>query len=132
MKHSVVLIDDNPDSSAAYAEGLSASGFVVTSAAGARAALSAIKYELPDVVVLDWLMTEMRGDELLEVLASNSKTRHVPVLFLSNFPFDEPLVAGATMADQIIGWLVKSRTTPQDLANQLLIALDGLKTRASP
>lgn len=124
-KHTVLLVDDDPDVSRMYAEGLSAAGFVVTVAANARAALSAIKYELPEVVVLDWQMPEMRGDELLDLLARDGTTRNLPVLFLSNFPSDRLRAAGADAARQTIGWLVKSKTTPHDLANRLLIAVDG-------
>ena len=110
-KPSVLLVDDDPTVSAMFGLGLAAAGFAVTDAASARAALGAIEHDLPDVIVLDWQMPGMRGDELLDVLRQNKETSDVRVLFLSNFPRDDPHVAGAVVAGSPIVWLVKSQNT---------------------
>lgn len=92
--------------------GLIAAGYAVTTAGSARAALEAIAGEMPDVLVVDWLMPEMRGDELLELIRDDRETRGLRVMFLSNYPRDDPNVAGAVVAGEAIPWLTKSRTTP--------------------
>lgn len=99
--------------------GLIAAGYAVTTAGSARAALEAIAGEMPDVLVVDWLMPEMRGDELLELIRDDRETRGLRVMFLSNYPRDDPNVAGAVVAGEAIPWLTKSRTTPRDLAEQV-------------
>ncbi len=131
-KQNVLLVDDDPAVSGMYQAGLTAAGFAVTVAGSAQAALMAIRHEHPDVAVLDWQMPEMRGDELLDVLRQDADTRELRVLFLSNFPADDPLVAGAIVCGRPIRWLVKSRTTPQDLAGYIIAALDGPSTPPTP
>ena len=116
-----------------YGLGLAAAGFVVTEAASARAALGSIEHEVPDVIVLDWQMPRMRGDELLEVLRRNEETRHVAVVFLSNFPKHDPRVAGVVGAGSPIRWLVKSETTPKKLAEVVAKTIDmSLGSPTSP
>ncbi|GAB5097642.1 hypothetical protein YK56LOC_33580 [Caballeronia sp. HLA56] len=41
---------------------------------------------MPDVIVSDWQMPEMNGDELLNHLKSNDRLRHIPVIAISATP----------------------------------------------
>lgn len=130
---SVLLVDDDPAASSMYGLGLAAAGFLVTEAGSARAALVSIEQEVPDVIIVDWLMPHMRGDELLEVLRQNEDTDDVAVLFLSNFPKHDPRVAGVVVAGSEMQWLVKSETTPAKLANVVSKMIDiGRRSPTSP
>ena len=47
------------------------------------AALKSVQAQLPDLILLDIHMPEMDGYEACRQLKSDSRTRHIPVLFVS-------------------------------------------------
>lgn len=55
----------------------------VVTAAGGVEALAAVDRALPDVILMDYLMPGMNGDEVLEILQSSHATRNIPVVFLT-------------------------------------------------
>jgi CheY-like chemotaxis protein len=40
------------------------------------------KYQ-PDLILLDWVIPRMAGDEVFRVLRADPKTRHIPVMMMS-------------------------------------------------
>ena len=47
-------------------------------------ALSAVEQEMPDVILLDILLSGIDGFEILKRLKENAKVKHIPVILLSN------------------------------------------------
>lgn len=48
-----------------------------------RKALDLARDMLPDLILLDIMMPEMTGYEVLEILSQQSETRHIPVIFVT-------------------------------------------------
>lgn len=71
------------------------------------------------MAILDWDLPDIRGDLLFRMLRANRKTRHVPVMFLSNYRHSETKIAGAIMDGEQVPWLVKAETTPAELSAQV-------------
>jgi CheY-like chemotaxis protein len=118
----VLLVDDDFAVANMYLTGLEHAGLSVTTAGSGKAALAAIAYEVPDVVVIDWNLPGMRGDELLAVLRDNPRTARLPVLFLSVFAADEVRPMRLVREERSM-WLTKTKTTPARLAEHVLNAL---------
>jgi CheY-like chemotaxis protein len=59
----------------------------------------------PDVIVLDFEMPGMNGDEVLKVLRSSLTTRSIPVVFLTGIDNEEEL--NALIAAGAVGYIVK-------------------------
>ncbi|HET9782149.1 MAG TPA: response regulator [Candidatus Dormibacteraeota bacterium] len=124
----VLLVDDDPAMTEMYRLGLEAQGFNVTVLNDSLALNEKVEADRPDIVVLDWEMPGVRGDEALERLRKTETGRDVPVFMLSNFPgtrdgaIDRAFHAGA------IAWLEKVNTTPSILAVRLREALDTPRT----
>lgn len=57
--------------------------FRVTCAYNGREAIEKMKKQSPDLIILDILMPEMDGFEVIEALKSNPLTRHIPVIILT-------------------------------------------------
>lgn len=128
----VLLIDDDPALADMYRFGLERRGFDVTVLPEAGDLNDQVEALRPDIVVLDWELPGVNGDEALERLRETDRGLLVPVFMLSNFPgtsdgaIDRAFRAGA------IAWLQKVRTTPTQLAEKIAEALGvGVDQRAA-
>jgi CheY-like chemotaxis protein len=120
---SVILVDDDVAATEMYRTGLEHDGFAVTAVHDAAALFEAMSIRLPDVVVLDWQLPGMKGDEILQRIRLDDRARALPVVMLSNYPaqkdgqIDRVFMAGA------LAWLEKVNTSPTLLAEKLKEAL---------
>ena len=79
----VLVVDDDADNRETLCEVLSDEGYSVRAAPGGREARALLEGGLrPDLVLLDLMMPEMSGDELLAWLRT-SEARAVPVVVMS-------------------------------------------------
>jgi two-component system phosphate regulon response regulator PhoB len=62
---------------------LAQAGDEVIQATSAEAALDSIRGELPDVVILDWMLPKMSGLALARHLRSERRTRALPIILLT-------------------------------------------------
>lgn len=96
----VLIVEDEPDTAEMFAEMMRLSGFRVLKAYGGENALSILSQETPDAIVLDMMMPEMSGLDLLGRLRQQPATRKLPVVVVSakSLPTDmkNGLQAGAT------------------------------------
>ena len=79
----VVIIEDEPDAAEMLAEMMRVSGFRVVKSHLSSPALQIISNEMPDVVILDIMMPEMSGLEVLRFLRQDPKTAAIPVVVVS-------------------------------------------------
>jgi len=96
----VLIVEDDPNVRRLYALGLNRHGFEVKLAANGAEAIERINAEKPDIVLLDWLMPLMDGNEVLGKLGENGN-RSVPVIVISGQPAPE------TLPPRIRCWLTK-------------------------
>ncbi len=67
----ILLVEDEPDLADAVARELAAEGYRVVKAADGPAALQLFASENPELVILDWMLPEMDGLEVLRRLRQN-------------------------------------------------------------
>ncbi|MCG6963102.1 MAG: response regulator [Acidobacteria bacterium] len=82
MKH-IFVVDDEPDVVGLLKTVLELEGFRVTTATEGRTALAQILADPPDVLVLDLMMPDMDGMELLKLLRLDPQGANLPVLIVS-------------------------------------------------
>lgn len=80
---SVLVVDDNREVRAMLAHYLKRLGHDVTLAENGRQALELARAQAFDLVLLDIMMPEMDGYEVLERLKSDPALRHIPVIVIS-------------------------------------------------
>lgn len=80
---SVLVVDDLETNRALMARRLDKFGYRVSLAESGAAALALLETDLPDVVLLDYMMPHMNGLEVLARLRSNTKTRNLPVIMVT-------------------------------------------------
>jgi CheY-like chemotaxis protein len=79
----VVVIDDEAPVAEMTAFALSSQGFAVQFAGSGPAGLKLVRDTLPDAVVCDVRMPDLDGEQLVDELRADPRTREIPVLFLS-------------------------------------------------
>ncbi|MFO1424077.1 MAG: two-component system response regulator [Candidatus Competibacteraceae bacterium] len=80
----VLVVDDVPGNLMVLGELLRDAGYRVKAATSGRAALGyATQQPRPDLILLDVMMPEMDGYEVLEHLHADPATRSIPVIFLT-------------------------------------------------
>jgi CheY-like chemotaxis protein len=82
-KCSVLLVEDDGAIRGLLSLLLALEGYDVETAEHGLAALDAMKYRLPDVILLDLLMPTMDGRQFLAVLRSDPRTQYIPVVITS-------------------------------------------------
>jgi DNA-binding response OmpR family regulator len=80
----LLLIDDDAVLLRAYRDRLSAHGFRVQTAASGTGALAILNTAQPDLIVLDLMMPDMSGVQVLSFIRSQPKLAATPVVILTN------------------------------------------------
>lgn len=82
-KTTVAIVDDDPTIVKVVRIILQANGFEVVEALNGTEALELVKREMPDIVLLDIMMPDMDGFEVLRLLKEDEETEGIPVVFLT-------------------------------------------------
>jgi DNA-binding response OmpR family regulator len=83
MKRKILIVDDEEDILNFLEMVLTEKGYEVVTAAGGHEALTRVQIERPDLVLLDVMMPQMDGWEVLKLLRVDEGTAQVPVAMLS-------------------------------------------------
>ena len=83
MTKSVLLAEDEPNIVESISFLLKREGFEVIVTSDGRSALETAIAETPDVMVLDLMLPEMDGYEVLRNLRANQQVKDLPVLMLT-------------------------------------------------
>lgn len=96
---SVLIMEDETDAAEMFAEMMRVSGYNVLKTFSSKPALSLIREQRPDVVILDVMMPDISGLDVLRDMRNDVLLTHIPVIIVSakGMPADiqEGLDAGA-------------------------------------
>ena len=80
---SLLVVEDETDIAELLRRVFSKEGWKVGVAADGFSALEALRREPPDLVVLDWMLPELSGIDVLKEMRARTETRMVPVIMLT-------------------------------------------------
>jgi two-component system phosphate regulon response regulator PhoB len=83
MAATILVVEDEPAIQELIAYACRTNGFEVRRAETVAAAREAVAGELPDLVLLDWMLPDRPGIDLLRDLRSDERTRPLPVIMLT-------------------------------------------------
>lgn len=92
--NTLVVVDDNPVIVELLSDTLESFGQTVVSASNGPDALANIADIKPDLILLDVMMPDMDGFQVLEILKQNPETNHIPVILISALNQTEDMVRG--------------------------------------
>jgi CheY-like chemotaxis protein len=116
----VVVIDDDPDMVKVIRVMLGVTGVEVLEAFSGLKGYSMVKRELPDVVLLDIMMPDIDGFEVLRKIKLDPETHSIPVVFVSARTGREHIERGLSLGAQ--GYVTKP-FKPDELVGQIKKAL---------
>jgi DNA-binding response OmpR family regulator len=93
MTHRILIIEDNPDLAFGLRATLEIEGYAVDVASDGRAGLASVRSGHPDLIILDLMMPEMNGYQVLRTLREDND--QTPVLILT---------ARGEEADKVLGF----------------------------
>ena len=79
----ILVVDDEPRARSAITRLLKHEGYEVTGAENGRAALDSLGVATPDLILLDLMMPELDGLEMLEILQKDPRWKSLPVVVLT-------------------------------------------------
>jgi len=121
----VLLVEDDKLLRKACEVGLQKRGITVITASDGEEGVRKARAESPDLILLDMLMPKLSGMETLAELKKDEKTRHIPVVILSNSSIDATI---QTAKDRgAAGYLVKASLSLQQLGDRVISYLEGIK-----
>ena len=107
----ILVVDDDPDIRALAKRALSQDGHIVNEASTGKEALALIDAEAPTLLVLDLVMPEQGGLEVLEILRSRPATAALPVVLLTAMDDEASTRAGFELG--ATDYVTKPFTIPQ-------------------
>ncbi len=115
----VVMIEDDPAMREIVVHTLQTHGFEVKEAADGKKGLDLIISEKPDIVLLDLMMPELDGFQVLEAVRGNpdKKISEIPVIILSNLWSNKDILR--TKALKVQAYLVKAYFTTEEILNKV-------------
>jgi len=118
---SVLIVEDEPDAAELFAEMMRVSGFRVRKTSSSAPALSMMNEDKPDIVLLDIMMPEVSGLDILRRMRQDPVLATVPVVVVSamSMPSDirNGLEAGAsTYLTKPVGFLELKEAVERALA----------------
>ncbi len=119
----VAIIEDDMAISQMYRLKFESEGYDVQTAENGKLGLELIEVFRPDIILLDLMMPEMTGDEMLEQLRKKPWGKDVTVIILTNLGEEEaPKILKSL---QVHSFIVKAEMTPRQVAERVKTALAG-------
>ncbi len=104
----LLIIEDDPIISSVYTKRFSNLGFEVGVVANGSDALERIQEDKPEAILLDLLLPEKNGDEILREVKESEAIKDIPVVVLSNV--SDPQKKKEVLEYGAEGYLVKAET----------------------
>jgi CheY-like chemotaxis protein len=79
----ILVVDDDPDALDLAVAMIEGGGYEIETATSGREALDAIARHRPDAIILDLMLPEMDGFEVVHRMSLNSDWRSIPVILLT-------------------------------------------------
>jgi CheY-like chemotaxis protein len=119
-KKKILIVDDEPDALFILQKELTARDYSVITANNGRDAISLVRSQHPDLIILDVAMPDMDGGQVAEKLQEGLSTKDIPIIFLTAlFPKRKGEEQGRVVAGRV--FIAK----PYDI-EELLIQIEKL------
>ena len=126
MKKKALVVDDNENNLTLEKDLLEVAGFEVFTAEDASGGIAIARKEIPDIIIMDVRLPDMRGSEAARILRRFNETRHIPIIFVTASVMAE---GRAELNDipntDFLGKPINTRTFVQDILQFIISNAQG-------
>jgi len=116
-KAKVLIAEDDKFLSKVLSDKFTRKNYTAVVASDGIEAVNKIKSEMPDIVLLDLIMPNKNGFEILEEVKTDAKYKNIPVIILSNLGQKKDVERGKKLG--IVDYLVKSNTPINNIVKKV-------------
>ena len=115
MIKTIVCVEDDRFIGEMYVRSLQKAGYDVTWVVDGNDGLVAARNQNFDLIILDLMLPEQRGDQILDALRNNNVdlVPNSKILIMTNFEQDE--ASRKSVMSRVDGYLIKADITPRNL-----------------
>lgn len=124
-RKTIAIVEDEADTAEMFSEMMRLNGYEVVQAASGSQAISQIASTKPDLVVMDLMLPEISGMEVIQQMQRDPSMRHIPVVIVSARSMMADIQAGLDAG--AISYLTKPVSY-----SDLLAAIQNALGRSSP
>ena len=128
MSKKILVVDDNVDSIMILRSILESQGYAVRTAQSGVDALALLSHEIPDLVLLDVMMPQMSGIEVLERIKTTHNSSKVPVIMVTAKIQDEDVMTGYQHGAD---YYITKPCTAKQLLYGISLVLDRIEAAAA-
>ncbi len=113
----ILFIEDDPDQLLIYESKFSLEGFLMITATEGGRGIELARREEPGLILLDLLLRNENGLDILEKLKQDPKTKDIPVIVFTNFDTQESKQQAKELG--ALEYIVKTQVTPGEIVSKV-------------
>lgn len=114
----ILFIEDEPVFIDMFGQRLSQEGYEIVPHGSGTTAVEAAEREHFDLIITDAMLPNMTGQEVIERIKGNEKTRHIPI-FLLSASLEEAEMDKLAESPDVFKAFLKTQITPTELAREV-------------
>ncbi len=130
MDKKILLIEDDESISFLYKRQLDQAGLSTDAYLTGQEGLSAASQKKYDIILLDIMLPDINGLDILKKLKENEATKNISVIFLTNLGQEEIIKQGLTLG--AIGYLIKASFTPDQMVEEVKLLIKEAEAKPIP
>lgn len=117
MARKILLVDDEPETRTVFETVLKQAGYEISIAENGQQAVEKVKQGGFDLVLLDQMMPDLSGNEVLRIIKEDESTRQIKVAMLTNFSNDE--MVNESLGVGAVDYILKYQISNEDLVKKV-------------
>lgn len=113
----ILIIDDDQAIATVFETALQKEKFEVVVAFDGQTGIEKAKTEKPNLILLDQILPDIKGNEIIKTLKADELTKSIPIAILSNFGQNE-LIQEA-INNGAVDYILKYQIEPADLITKV-------------
>lgn len=113
----ILLIEDDGDLRDMYASRLGYEGYEIVIATDGKEGLAKAETEKPDLILLDIMIPNLSGFEVLKKLKSQNSTNNIPVIIMTVLDQESNKIKGLELGAE--DYISKAKVMPDEVINKV-------------
>lgn len=120
----VLIVEDDKFIAESLATKFKEGGFDIDRLDSGEKVVARTLAEKPDAIILDILLPDKNGFEVLKELKEEDKTKNIPVIIVSNLGSKADFEKGSQLG--AVGFMVKATVSPEDIVAKVKQVIAGI------